>query len=403
VSSADLLNTALAQPIDRRAFLALTSLVLAGCSSESSPRLASPAAPLARGPQVAQVGETSAVVAWRSIDPALGVIEFGETEAYSGGIALPVPTTEHVVTLPGLRPGVPSRYRLRLGGEIVSEGHVFRTLDPAAPLRYAVFGDSGAPTWEQQAIARGIQAAAPDLVLHTGDVIYEDGALEELDPSYFLPFADLIDHIPFYPALGNHDVRTAGGRALLDALYLPTNDANFTERFYSFDCSDAHFVALNSNEDLSPGSLQHTWLERDLAAATRRWTFVTFHHPLYSSSMHGSDLTLRAALAPLFERYGVDVVFNGHDHNYERSLPHAGDAVVSAADEPDHVDPAGPVYIVTGAGGKSLHVSGANYHTAYSESVFHHVEVELQGTSLALWAVRTDGTVMDRMTITKTA
>lgn len=210
-----------------------------------------------------------------------------------------------------------------------------------------------------------------------------------------------MDRIPFYPALGNHDVLTRGGEPLLEALYLPANDADGTERFYSFEHGDAHFVALDSNGSLEPGSVQRAWLEADLAAASATWLFVYFHHPPYSSSRHGSSVRLRESLGPLFDARGVDIVFVGHDHDYERTFPMAAGQTVDAASDPDYVDPGGTVYIVTGGGGRGLYGKGTSFFTAYSESSHHFVQVDVAGSTLTLQAARDDGAVIDRMTIAK--
>jgi 3',5'-cyclic AMP phosphodiesterase CpdA len=67
---------------------------------------------------------------------------------------------------------------------------------------------------------------------------------------------------------------------------------------------------------------QLEWIEKELAGSGSEWKIVYFHHPLYSSgARHGSDLTLRAVLEPLFVMYGVSVVLAGHDHFYERIKP----------------------------------------------------------------------------------
>ena len=275
--------------------------------------------------------------------------------------------------------------------------------DPLRPLRFVAFGDSGVGNDRQRNLARQIDAADPDLVVITGDVIYSDGAPSEIDPHYFEPYADLIDHVPFYPALGNHDVRTENGAPLLEALYLPTNDRDGTERYYSFVRASVHFVALDSNAPLEPGSPQYDWLATDLEAASAPWIVVYFHHPPYSSSRHGSHLTLRDTLGPLFDRFRVDLVLNGHDHDYERTFPMRGAAPVDAHLDPDYIDPGGTIYVVTGGGGNRLYPSGVSTFTAYSESSHHFVEVEILGLSLALRAVRNDGRVIDRMSILKTS
>ena len=346
---------------------------------------------LVRGPQVALPSQSSIVIAWRSDVPATGAVEYGETPALGSTAAGPAPTSEHVHALTGLDPGTRYHYRILMDGAVVSEGHSFSThpSDPAAPFRFVVFGDSGSGQQGQLDVAAQVGVSDPDLVIHSGDVIYNNGAPSELDPRYFTPYAHLIDRIPFYLSFGNHDVRTNGGRPLKDAVYLPGN-----EMYYSFDFGDTHFIALNTNDNVSSGSAQHSWLEADLQATTASWIFVYFHHPPYSSSRHGSDLSVRADLTPLFDQHGVDVVFSGHDHNYERTFPLLA----------DQVDPLGVVYIVTGGGGaNNLYPSGTSAFTAASESVHHHIQVDIDGLEATLTAIRSDGTVIETATVTKTA
>jgi len=356
-----------------------------------------------RGPQVAQVTETSLVLAWLSSAPAVGSVEYGTDPSFGSSASGPGGATEHVLSLSGLLPRTLYYYRVLLDGAVASEGHTFLTApaDPAIAIRIAVLGDSGAGNQAQLDVAAGILSANPEVVLITGDVIYDSGCPGEIDPHYFEPYSNLVDHIPFYPALGNHDVLTQRGQPLLDALYLPANDQDGTERYYSFDHGGVHLVALDSNSSLEAGSPQYAWLEADLTQAGATWLFVYFHHPPYSSSRHGSSTGIRASLEPLFNALGVDIVFTGHDHDYERTFPMSGGQVVDAASDPDYVDPGGTIYIVTGGGGRSLYPSGTRFFTAYSESVHHFVQVDVDGMQVTLRAIRDDGTVMDTMTITK--
>ncbi|MHC4952672.1 MAG: metallophosphoesterase family protein [Planctomycetota bacterium] len=339
--------------------------------------------PVVRGPQLALAQHDSIVVAWRSAKPVIGTL------ACSSGHRLTdvAPTNEHVFTIPGLDPDAGYDYTLEHDGDVVSSGHHFRTAPSpgTGSVRFAVVGDCGAHTEAQRDVIAGMARSRPDLVLITGDVVYEHGAESALDPAYFLPFRALIDRVPFYPALGNHDVETRDGRPLLQSLYLPRNSADGSERFYSFDRGPAHFVALDSTRELGPGSIQGNWLASDLATNTRAWTILYLHHPPYSSSKHGSDRRVRAAIAPLCSRYGVDVVFAGHDHVYERSHPLDG----------------GTVYVVTGGGGKSLYVAGRSDFTATSVAAYHHVVVEIEGDRLRVDAIDRRNVAIDSTSITK--
>lgn len=386
--------------------LAIVLLLASGCADGggeelgSRPRLGPEE--IVRGPQLALATETSMVVAWSSDAMVVGSVEYGETAGYGQEVALAAPALDHVVTLTGLTPGTLYHYGLKHDDLAIGGDHQFDTIpaDPLAPLRFVVLGDAGSGLAPQYDVADQIGLSMPDLVLITGDVVYESGAPSELDPRYFTPYQFLIDRIPFVATLGNHDVRTDNGRPLLDALYLPTNSQDFSERFYSFDRGDSHFIALNTNDPLRPGSPQYDWLEADLAGTSATWIFLFFHHPPYSSSRHGGQPSIRSDLVPLFDQYAVDLVFSGHDHDYERTFPLAGGVVVDS-DPANYLDPPGTLYIVTGGGGRALYKSRLGAFTAFSESAYHMVQVDVNDLRLTLTAIDESGAELDRMVLTK--
>jgi 3',5'-cyclic AMP phosphodiesterase CpdA len=119
--------------------------------------------------------------------------------------------------------------------------------------------------------------------------------------------------VAFYAALGNHDDPT-------QRYYKPFNMDG--ERFYTFRKGDARFFVLDSNYMDQP---QLKWLEEQLSRSTDRWKIAYFHHPLYSSGgRHGSEDDLRLLVEPILIKHGVDVVFAGHEHFYERVKPQKG-------------------------------------------------------------------------------
>ena len=358
------------------------------------------------GPQLALVTPTSIVIAWRTGGLTTGRIEYGRDSSNPDMEKRdPAASREHVLELDELEPGTRYSYRLLAGERVLGGVREFSTApaDPEASVVFAVWGDSGVGNAAQFRVADAVLAHEPDLVLLTGDVIYGRGAPGEIDAFYFEPYRDLLDHIPFFPALGNHDVLVRGGQALLDALYLPRNDADGSEHFYSFDYGGVHFVALDSNQSLSSNSVQLRWFDRDLQRATALWRVVYFHHPLYSSSFHGSRVALRGDLGAVLDAHEVDLVLAGHDHDYERTFPIRGEALVDTKEEPDYEDPPGTIYVVTGGGGNGLYRSGRSFFTAYSESVHHFCLVEVEGATLILTAIRADGRRMDRVSIRKTS
>jgi 3',5'-cyclic AMP phosphodiesterase CpdA len=382
--------------------VSLSTLLLIACGSGGplSTLETSYPAGIAWGPILAHASPTSMTITWSSTANSAAEVEFGLDETYGTTISEEGVRRDHSVRIDALLPSTTYHYRLSLEGEVVGGDHAFRTPPDAsdAPVRFAVLGDSGTGHEPEGRIVGLLSTLAPDFVLHVGDAAYDSGSSSEVHARFLAPFARLMDHVPLYLALGNHDADTRGGEPLLKALSLPTNSADGSEHFYSFDWGALHVVALDSNRSLGLGSPQLAWLHADLSASSAPWTIVFFHHPVYSSSTHGEREDLQASLAPLLEVHGVDLVFSGHDHVYERTFPMVADTPIDVL-EPDYVDAPGPIYVVTGGGGKDLYPSGWREWTAYSESSFHVTCVEADASSLVLRAVRLDGSEMDRMTL----
>lgn len=410
----------------RNTGLLLLACCLPGCGygeSSSAPRLASGVFPwgIERGPQLALASSRSMTVAWRSSIPVQGSVVYGSEGVIVRTVTGEFSTTEHVILLDDLEPATTYFYQLQHGEESVGETHSFSTAseDPGAALKFAVLGDHGCGCQVQYSLIDVIDSQDPDLVLTTGDNAYSSGTASEVLVNYFAPLASLMDHVPIYPCLGNHDVRTDNGSPLLDSIYLPTNAATGTERFYSFDYGNCHFIALDSTQDLSQESIQYEWLEDDLENTEAAWIVCYFHHPIYSDSHHGDAIGLQCTLPPLFDQHGVDLVLAGHDHNYQRTYPirgvqpegacfdsQAGCGVPEAEGDPDYQDPDGTIYVVTGGGGWSLYSIARCFLRTPIEpgvgEVYHAVIVEILGDVLTLRAVGLEGQDIDTMTITKT-
>ena len=159
-------------------------------------------------------------------------------------------------------------------------------------------------------------------------------------------------------------------QAALESFYLPTNSVTGTEHYYSFDHGDVHFVVawsdLEELADYKPGSPQYAWLEQDLASTTKPWKFLFFHHTWRSSSIHGywddydSDLVrdsiqLDDSFAALARRFGVQIIFNGHDHCYERLAPSGG-----------------PISFISGGGGAGLYGLSSVHRDSSQWHARHH-------------------------------
>jgi len=185
-------------------------------------------------------------------------------------------------------------------------------------VKFAVIGDSGSGDQSQFQIAAEMaklrQNFKFDRVIMLGDNIYGGQSAKDLDKKFAQPYKDLLkDGVDFYAALGNHDSQE-------NRNYAPFHMGG--ERYYTHTMKNVRFFVLDTDQ-LDPK--QRTWIEDQLKAATEPWKIVYFHHPLYSDgATHGSDVNLRVVLEPLFVKYGVSVVFAGHDHIYERFKPQKG-------------------------------------------------------------------------------
>jgi predicted phosphodiesterase len=337
-----------------------------------------------REPYIQGVTAYSAVICWVSVDPDSGVVEYGETPELGHKQVGSRVGRRHAVALTGLDPGSMYHYRVESAGGPSATGH-FRTAPVGdSTFSFAVVGDSGSGGKGQLAVAALLERLRPDLIMHTGDVVYPAGEERHYDRRFFAPYRNLIKTAPIFPVVGNHDVRKRNGAAFLEYFHPPLGSPGSTKRYYSFDWGNAHFVALDSElyygDTGSDPEEQRTFLERDLAATRKRWRVVFLHRSPYGSSRHGGDGRIREYLEPLFARHGVDVVFSGHDHVYERTVPIKG---VS--------------YVVSGGGGRRLYPTGRSARTASSVSAHHAVLVRVEGRHLSLEAVEAGGEVVDRL------
>jgi hypothetical protein len=188
-----------------------------------------------------------------------------------------------------------------------------------------------------------------DAVLLLGDIQYVDGALWKFRTSFDLTWGRLGPLLR--PVPGNHEYVIPGASGYFD--YFGPAAASRSRGYYSFDLGSWHVIALNSNCNAiggcGPGSTQLRWLEADLAAHPGVCTLAYWHHPRFSSGLHGDDPNFDGFWRALYAA-GADVVLVGHDHNYERFAPQ---------DAQGRADPArGLRQFVVGTGGHSLRPFG---------------------------------------------
>jgi hypothetical protein len=404
---------------------------------------------LTRGPLVQNPdGLTSTItLIWWTDVAGNSTVEYGtttslgqsKTVAQAGSCEIGAAGTCHTVQLTGLTAGTRYYYRLLTNGTPVLSTtyfEAFRSPADSRPLFFTIVGDFGAGSSSQTNVANNQNAADPPLVVTVGDNAYESGTQSDWDNNVFIPqYENLLRRAVFMPTLGNHDLNDVGASNWASSVeikmhLLPRNaPSGQAERYYSFDYGDAHLIMLDSNPP-ALDSTQQAWLEADLAATTRKWKFVFLHHASHSCAngiaSFGSNATVKSMFGPLFEQYGVDVVFEGHDHIYERSKP-VDEFVVGGGSGSDGLK---TIYVMTGAGGKTLDSpassdSGGPYRQPLfgsksycpwisnecpggvggqycSFATFSHTEVEItDNDTLTVSTINQSNGVLDTFTVTK--
>jgi hypothetical protein len=257
---------------------------------------------------------------------------------------------------------------------------------PDAEIRLAVVGDtrSGYDVWEQ--LVDLLAQRQPDLVLFTGDAVTVGIQQDEWE-AFFARAEPLFARAPVVVAHGNHELNAVH---YYSQLAMPRDEENF-----GFDYGWAHVTVLNDSPEMT-GELEsriRPALAADLAAsASARWKLVMHHRAVWSASTnHGSDVAIQRAFMPLYDQYDVDLVLNGHDHNFEITRPLVWDAATSTglvvASPAD-----GTVFEVQGGAGADLYGNGTGFWTEYSESVHSASMVTVRRDQISLDAFRVDGT-----------
>ncbi len=356
-------------------------------------------------------------------------------------------------------------YQIKRQGELVFNSNATAPRAPGSPYRFIAFGDSGVGSKPQKAIAIRALAAHPDFVLITGDIVYGRGLIAEYMrnfwPVYNADRVDLMQGAPLlrstlvFAAPGNHDIagrdlsKTPDGLAYYLYWDQPRNGSQGPwrtpllgtdeqkRRFidstagrypgmacFSFDYANSHWTILDSDPNVDwEDPRVRQWLIQDLAAAQNAtWKFVAFHHPGFNSSRaHFDDQRMRA-IADVLENAGVDLVFNGHVHNYQRTYPlryrtgPEGKPTSKGTwtldrnfDGEQRTVADGVIYLVTGAGGNHLYDpeqednpgTWQSFTQKFISKTFSFTEVEVTGSKLVCRQIDAGGGELDRFTLSR--
>jgi predicted MPP superfamily phosphohydrolase len=372
------------------------------------------AATIIRGPYIENAGEDTATVRFRTDAPAVAWLSYGAYPDCERFMTLIPEVKEHKISLFGLLTDTTHCYRVYLP-DAVSTGvykaseNTFKTFrGPDKPyLNFLAFGDSGSGSEEQLALAARMEGFDPDFVIHTGDLV-DTGLDTSADEQYFIPYGKMIAKYPFFLTLGNHDYGKAynkpEGKRFLKENYIPYHTMPYTglpPYYYFFNDGNARFFVLDANffygarwaQPLAKDSRQYKWLEHFLARNDKTWKFVVIHEPLYSTGARGGIEAQKAVLEPLLEKYGVDMVFQGHDHDYERTKP-MKDGLVD--------DRKGIIYVTLGGGGSPLYFQRNN--DDWSEKflpVYHFAHIEIKDSNFKMTVYDKDAKIIDTLEMQK--
>lgn len=234
----------------------------------------------------------------------------------TAGPALPSPgsaatETPAAASLPPLAPTLPPPTET-----------LMPTAEPTAS--FAVIGDYGEAGQASASVSALVKSWNPDFIITVGDNNYPNGEADTIDANIGQYYHEFIASYAgsygpgsaenrFFPALGNHDLYSEGGKPYFDYFTLPGN-----ERYYDFQWGPVHLFALNGDpsepDGFRTGTVQAAWLEQGLAASTAPWKIVYLHQAPYSSGYQGSSVWMQWPYAA----WGASAVLAGHDHLYER-------------------------------------------------------------------------------------
>ncbi len=399
-----------------------------------------------RGPYL-QMGTTNSVmVRWRSNRPTTSRVQYGTNVSnLEFTMLLAGERQEHAVTLTNLQPNTQYFYAVGNVDTNFVRGtniHFWTAPTTPKPTRIWALGDSGTADSRPASVRNAFYAfngnRYVDVWLMLGDNAYNSGTDAEFQSAVFNMWTNTLPTTTLWSCIGNHETAQShtpvSTTPYLAIHTFPQNGEaggvpSGTERYYSFDYSDIHFLVLDSmTSDRSANGPMANWMRADLEANTKNWIIALFHHPPYTKGSHDSDdpngadfelVEMRQNFVPIMEDYGVDLVLSGHSHIYERSYllkGHYGFStnlqpsmiLDSGSGNPESEDDFayqkttdGTVYIVNGSSGQATFTTGV--HPAMYTSILQlgSVVIDIDGNTLVERFIRETGEVQDTFTIIK--
>jgi hypothetical protein len=391
------------------------------------------------------------------------------------------PFVVYHATLKDLEFGKEFSYRVSNNNKIVFESKAHAPKSKNQDYKFVVVGDIGALTKDQKKLATIMNDLNPDFVAVPGDIVYENGLIKDYTqkfwPIYNADQSDasgvpLMRRIPFIAAVGNHDAedrdmdktpsalsyyyfweQPLNGLSLKEgssmvpvlkgsdenkkAFYTAAGKAYPSMSNFSYNYANAHWTVIDADNyvDWTDSTLLK-WVKNDLLNSSEvKWHFVLFHHPGFNSSREHYEQQQMRLLSPIFEAGKVDIVFNGHVHNYQRSYPltfipdRKGVQLIGGKDNKTlrgrlvngkwildkkfdgitNTQPNGILYLVTGAGGQELYNpeqendsdSWQKFTYKFFSTDHSLTYIQAKENTLQIKQIASSGKVVDEFKVTK--
>jgi predicted phosphodiesterase len=369
--------------------LGLTTRATAPIGEDANSADTEPLPAMVKGPYLLWPASDSMTIAWETDLPADSRLDSGPATPYEFSMEDPNLVTLHRMTLTGLQPSTTYVFRAGSGTTLGYDGSFKTAPTRDSSFRFAVYGDTHSDANEHAAVVQSMMGSHPAVVFHCGDLVEIGRDYATWQSEFFEPARPLMVTTPLVPVPGNHEYFGMGPLWFF-YFFAPPSEGGWWAMTYG----DVRFIGLNTNLDYAPGSEQYQWFLAELESSEfsqALWHVVLFHHPPYTcTDVHQDNLAVQAYLVPLFDQYGVQLVFSGHSHAYERYSRR------------------GITYIVTGGGG------GSPYRLVddtvppirqFGASVHHHciVDVNVPDQVLRLKAVDPNGQVFDSIEVVGSA
>ncbi|AEX85694.1 hypothetical protein XO10_06355 [Marinitoga sp. 1135] len=327
------------------------------------------------GPYLSDLGKDSVYINWKTLVPAKGKILINGKILEDNTVS-----NLHHFKITGLKPGEEYTYSLVVedgaAKGVTTDSYTFRTVaDHPEKFKFVVYADTRTYNKRHRMVADKIAEENPDFVIHVGDLVMDGRIMSDWD-GFFWAIKNMAAKAPFYPVLGNHEYNS---KYYFSSFVTPQGGGDYNEQYYSFDYGNAHFVVLDADillmqKDKEGMERETQWLINDLEKhKDAKWKFVFFHEPFWTNcTEYGKDPVSPTIdyWKPVFEKYGVDIVFNSHYHMYERFTNNKIE------------------YIVTGGGGAPLYSKVRSYNEKYPfttkdiTGIHHFVEVIVDGNQV---------------------